>query len=60
MEILKPINFEPSDRVLSDDTLILIMTVVALAKGSTVDARDVEYEYLRSKAFVADYRRSGD
>ena len=58
MEIDKPIEFKSSDKVLADETLAMLMTVLALVRREPSGPHSIELEYLRSKALVKDYRQS--
>ena len=53
-------NFTPQDRVLPDDELAKMMTVICLAQGKqgSCSPKDVEFEYLRAQNKIREYRRS--
>jgi len=53
-------HFTPQDRVLDDDTLAKIMAIGALMQnpGRSWYPQNVEYEYLRAKSLILEYRQS--
>jgi len=54
-------HFSPNDKVLPDEELARMMAIICIARDAKLGCtpQKVEYEYLKAKKLVEDYRTSG-